>query len=277
MIEISHLSAGYGKKAVLHDISLRFPPGTVTAVLGPNGCGKSTLLKAAAGLLPPTSGQILTPEPRARHVAYLPQSRTVPRMNAGRLVLHGRFPWRSFPRRYLPEDLAAARAAMDRLGVAEFAETPLSELSGGTRQKCFLAMALAQDASVLLLDEPTTFLDVGHQLQLMALCRTLAAEGKAVAIVLHDLPLALGWADRVAVMDSGHLLALDTPEAVHTSGILDRVFGVRVLKADTEAGRQYLCTHIGSNTSATGPFQMRSPTDGTGNPSPTIRFPYAER
>ena len=241
MLKLQHLTAGYGEKTILHDISLDFPPGTVTAILGPNGCGKSTLLKAAAGLLAPVSGQVLSEEPRARHIAYLPQSRRVPEMTALRLVLHGRFPWLGWPRRYRQEDEAIARAAMARLGVLEFADRPLPELSGGTRQKCYLAMALAQEADTLLLDEPTSFLDIGHQLRLMALCRELAAEGRALAVVLHDLPLALGYADRIALLEGGRLLALGLPGEILDSGILDRTFGVRVLPLDTDAGRQYVC------------------------------------
>lgn len=241
MVKLKEISAGYGEKTVLQNISMDFPPGTVTAIVGPNGCGKSTLLKTAAGLLPITAGEIDVEEPRSQHIAYSPQSRAMPEMTAGRLVLHGRFPWLSWPRRYRAEDEAAARAAMERLGVAELADTPLAELSGGTRQKVYLAMALAQGADTLLLDEPTSFLDIGHQLQLMALCRELAAEGKALAVVLHDLPLALGYADLVAVMDAGQLLALDTPGAILSSGLLDRVFGVRVLQIPTPAGMQYVC------------------------------------
>lgn len=241
MVEIQSLTAGYGGTMILHDISLDLPPGTVTAILGPNGCGKSTLLKAAAGLLPIASGTVSAPEPRARHIAYLPQTRRLPDMTAGRLVLLGRFPWLRWPRRYGREDHAIAEAAMKRMGVAELAEKPLAELSGGVRQKCYLAMALAQQAPTLLLDEPTAYLDVGHQLGLMKLCRELAAEGRAVAVVLHDLPLALGYADRVAVMDRGRLLALGTPGEILSSGVLDRVFGIRVLALDTEAGRQYVC------------------------------------
>lgn len=241
MLNLQHLSAGYGEKIILHDISLDFPAGTVTAILGPNGCGKSTLLRAAAGLLPVSAGTADVDGPRARAIAYLPQSRPVPDMTAQQLVLHGRFPWLSWPRRYRETDIAIAGAAMDRLGIGEFAQRPLGELSGGTRQKCFLAMALAQEAPTLLLDEPTSFLDVGHQLKLMALCRCLAAEGKAVALVLHDLPLALQWADRVAVMDQGRMLALGTPEEIWASGILDRVFGVEVRRLEDDGGVQYVC------------------------------------
>lgn len=241
MLKLEQISAGYGEKTILHDISLDFPPGTVTAILGPNGCGKSTLLKAAAGLLPLSGGHVSSPEPRARHIAYLPQSRAVPEMTVRQLVLHGRFPWLGWPRIYRAADEAAADAALDRLGIKALAHRPLSELSGGTRQKCYLAMALAQGADTLLLDEPTSFLDIGCQLDLMALCRELAADAKAVVLVLHDLPLALGYADRTAVLSDGHLLALGTPEEIGESGVLDRVFGVRVLKLDTPEGAQFLC------------------------------------
>ena len=241
MVELKHLSAGYGEKTVLHDISLTFPAGTVTAIIGPNGCGKSTLLKAIAGLLSPTSGEILVEEPRSQNVAYLPQSRRLPEMTAGRLVLHGRFPWLGWPRRYRAEDYAIAKKAMERLGVAEFADTPLSELSGGTRQKCYLAMALAQDAPTILLDEPTSFLDIAHQLLLLELCRELAREGRAVVLVLHDLPLALQYADRVAVLDAGRLLSLGTPEEIMSTDILQTTFGVRVFPVETPVGPRYVC------------------------------------
>lgn len=241
MVEIKHLSAGYGEKTILHDVSITFPTGTVTAVVGPNGCGKSTLLKTIAGLLPPTSGEVLAEEPRAQHVAYLPQSRRLPEMTASRLVLHGRFPWLGWPRRYREEDHAIAKRAMERLGVAEFADTPLPELSGGTRQKCYLAMALAQDTPTILLDEPTSFLDIAHQLRLMELCRELAAEGRALVLVLHDLPLALQYADRVAVLDGGRLLALGTPGEMMSTDILHTTFGVRIFQVETPIGTQYVC------------------------------------
>ena len=239
MLNLQHLSAGYGEKTILHDISLNFPAGTVTAILGPNGCGKSTLLRAAAGLLPLSAGTAAVEGPVARAIAYLPQSRPVPDMTAQQLVLHGRFPWLSWPRRYRETDIAIARAAMDRLGIGEFADRPLGELSGGTRQKCFLAMALAQEAPTLLLDEPTSFLDVGHQLKLMALCRCLAAEGKAVALVLHDLPHAFAAADKIVVMEGGRAVAQGTPAEVLSSGCIEEVFVVRLSQVDTPHGPRY--------------------------------------
>ena len=241
MLEIQHLTAGYGEKTIIHDISLTFPPGTVTAILGVNGCGKSTLLKAAAGLIPLQGGAVHADEPRAQSIAWLPQTRRLPELTAGRLVLHGRFPWLGWPRIYRQEDHAAARAAMERLGVAQFAQTPMPQLSGGTRQKIYLAMALAQEASTILLDEPTSFLDPGHQLRFLELCRELAAEGRAVVLVLHDLPLALRFADRLAVLDEGRLIALGTPDEIMSTEILQKTFGVRIFPVQTPLGIHYVC------------------------------------
>lgn len=241
MVELQHITAGYGGSPILHDISLSFPPGTLTAIVGPNGCGKTTLLKTAAGLLTPSGGTLQAPEPRSRHIAYLPQTRPLPEMTALRLVLHGRFPWLPWPRRYGPGDDAIARSALRQMGVEDLAEQPLSALSGGTRQKVYLAMALAQDAGTILLDEPTSFLDIGAQLELMALLKDLASQGRAVAAVLHDLPLALSHADRIAVLEEGRLLTLDTPQSLCASGLLDRVFGIRILPLPTPAGTQYIC------------------------------------
>ena len=241
MLKLQNLTAGYGEKTILHDISLTFPPGTVTAILGVNGSGKSTLLKAAVGLIPITGGAVLAEEPRARSVAYLPQTRRLPELTAGRLVLHGRFPWLGWPRTYRRSDFDAAKKAMERLDVAQFADKPMSELSGGTRQKCYLAMALAQEAPTILLDEPTSFLDPGHQLRFLELCRELAAEGRAVALVLHDLPLALRFADRLAVLDGGRLIALGTPGEIMSTKILQKTFGVRIFPVQTPLGNHYVC------------------------------------
>ena len=241
MVELRNLTAGYGEKTIIRDISLTFPPGTVTAILGINGCGKSTLLKAAAGLIPLMGGEVLADEPRARNIAYLPQTRRLPELTAGRLVLHGRFPWLGWPRTYRPADHAAARKAMERLGVAQFADTPMSQLSGGTRQKIYLAMALAQEAPAILLDEPTSFLDPAHQLRFLELCRSLAAEGRAVAAVLHDLPLALRFADRLAVLDGGRLIALGTPDEIMSTDILQKTFGIQIFPVSTPLGIHYVC------------------------------------
>ena len=243
MIELQSLSAGYGGASVLQDISLTVPAGQLLILVGPNGCGKSTLLKALAGLLPPMEGRILlngqdaaalTSRQRAQTVAYLPQSRPLPELTALQLVLHGRFPYLGYPRRYKSADWDLARQALEIMDAADLAERSLSSLSGGQRQKVYLAMLLAQDTPVVLLDEPTTFLDVSHQLQLLEQARKLADGGKTVLAVLHDLPLAMETADRLAVLSHGRLAAVGDPETVYQSGCLDAIFrvGLRRFRAD---------------------------------------------
>ena len=254
MVEVRNLFVGYDGTPVLKDITLSFPPGQVTALLGPNGCGKSTLLKAALGLIPAQKGEILldgrnlhtlSPRDVAQRAAYLAQSRGVPNITARRMVLHGRFPYLSYPRRYRPEDFEMADRALRWADAADLSHRPMEELSGGQRQKVYLAMALAQDTESIFMDEPTTFLDIGHQLEVMALARRLAEMGRAVVLVLHDLDLALKGCDRVAVLSGGTLQALGSPEEVFLSGVLDRVFGVAVRRMETPEGWQYYCTPLG--------------------------------
>ncbi len=248
MIELKNLSAGYGRQVVLSGVSMELTPGKVLALLGPNGCGKSTLLKTILGLQPKLSGEILvdgtpsdqiTPRRLAQKVTYLAQSRNTPNITARRMVLHGRFPYLSYPRRYRREDYEMVEKALRWADAAAFADRSMEELSGGQRQKVYLAMALAQDTETILMDEPTTFLDVAHQLEVMATARRLAQEGRAVLMVLHDLCLALRWADEIAVAAEGGLPFRGSPEEAFESGILDRAFGVRLARVMTEGGWQY--------------------------------------
>lgn len=248
MIETRGLRAGYRGRDVLHDVSVSFPPGCVTVLLGPNGCGKSTLLRTMAGLLPPLGGEVLldgrrdySPRQAAQRVAYLPQSRTAPNITVRRLVLHGRFPYLSYPRRYGREDYEAVDRALAAADALDLADRPLPELSGGQRQKAYLAMALAQETEAILMDEPTTFLDIRHQLEVLALVRRLAEEGRGVVLALHDLCLALTAADDVAVLGEGRLLALGGPEAIYQSKVLERVMGVRLDRSEGPGGRRYFC------------------------------------
>ncbi|MCI9672066.1 MAG: ABC transporter ATP-binding protein [Lawsonibacter sp.] len=248
MIELKNLRAGYPGRPVLEGISLDFRPGEVLAVIGPNGCGKSTLLRTANGLLPKVGGEVLVdgvPLERlsakeiAQKVAYLPQSRTTPNITAGRMVLHGRFPYLSYPRRYRREDHEMVKRALDWVGAAELASRPLAELSGGQRQKVYLAMALAQDTETILMDEPTTYLDVGCQLEVMALARRLAEEGRAVVMVLHDLTLALRCAHRAALLCDGRVCHLGTPEELYRGEALEQVMGVTLGRVETGDGWRY--------------------------------------
>lgn len=236
MIECRRLTVGY-RAPVIRGVEAAFLPCRVTALLGRNGCGKSTLLKTLAGLLAPLEGEVLLegtglgamkPMKRALRVAYLPQSREVPAITALRLTLHGRFPHLRAPRRYREEDWQIAREALAAVGMAREADTPLEKLSGGQRQKVYLAMLLAQRTPLVLLDEPTTYLDVSCQLDTWALCRELARSGRTVVLATHDLTQAVRCADDLAVLGQGRLMRLGTPGEVLDSGVLEEAFGVRI-------------------------------------------------
>ena len=248
MINITNLCTGYSSKEILHQINLTIPSGKITVIVGPNGCGKSTLLKTLCGILPIQSGTIsldgqdintFPPQMLARQISYLAQSRQIPDITVQRMVLHGRFPYLSYPRRYRKEDLLIAENAIHRMGITELADTPLSHLSGGTRQKVYIAMALAQDTPVILFDEPTTYLDISHQLQTMEHARFLSKEGKTVVMVLHDLSMALQVADQLIVMNNGAIVKQGTTQEIYDSGCLDEVFGVKVNRLQTTTGWHY--------------------------------------
>lgn len=248
MIELNNLAVGYRGRSVLEGVDLTFRAGEVTVLLGPNGSGKSTLIRTVLGLQPSQAGEILldgeaaerlTPKEKAQKMAYLAQVRSVPNIMAKRMVLHGRFPYLAYPRRYRTEDYAAVKLAMERAGAAEFADRPLSELSGGQRQRVYLAMALAQDTPYLFFDEPTTYLDVGRQLEVMETARTLAEQGKSVVLALHDLCLALRTAHRIVVLDAGKIQMTGSPDEVYQSGVLAEVFGVHIHRVESETGLRY--------------------------------------
>ena len=169
----------------------------------------------------------------ARTVAYLAQSKTTPDITVGRMVLHGRFPYLTYPRRYSKRDLEIAREAMKIMGITELRDMTLSQLSGGMRQKVYIAMALAQQSPVILMDEPTTFLDITQQLLFTESARDLAKDNKTVIMVLHDLLLALKWSDEIVVMHEGKAIFNGTPEEVIASGTIEKVYGV-VVKSVSE-------------------------------------------
>lgn len=248
MLEFRNLDTGYGGKPVLRDVRLSLRGGEVTVIGGLNGCGKSTLLKTACALLPPQKGSVLvegvpldklSPQQRARRLAYMPQSRSVPGLSALRMVLHGRFAYLSFPRQYRQEDLAAARNALEWVGCADLAERDMASLSGGQRQKIYLAMALAQETGIILMDEPTAYLDIKARFEVMTLVRRLAQEGKTVVMVLHDLDLMLRFADRIVLLSEGGVAADGDPEQLWRDGSMERVFGVSVERVLLPEGARY--------------------------------------
>lgn len=240
MFELQHVAVGYEHTPILQNVSFTVRDGQITTLVGTNGCGKTTLLKAIARQLPLLDGQILLQgrplqsydrKAFARAAAFMPQVRNIPEITVRGLVSHGRFPYLGLSRQMTAKDRAAVEQAMQATGVVCWADRDLRELSGGERQRVYLAMALAQGGEVILLDEPTTYLDVSAQFELLELLRVLADQGKAVLLVLHDLAQALQYSDRVAVLSEGKLAAFDTPDRLFEQKLLDSVFGVTLCRA----------------------------------------------
>ena len=228
MMAVHKLSASYGKRRVLHDVSLVCEPGRVMGLVGPNGSGKSTLVKAIAGLLP-VKGRIEFDDSTLRPgtVGYMPQDLQAPMaLTVLEVVLLGRL--RQLGLRIAPQDLDAVQRLLAVLNIADLAGRYLSELSGGQRQMAFLAQALVAEPKVLLLDEPISALDIRHQLEVLQVVRTLTLERKLVTLmVLHDLNAAARFADDVAILREGRVLAQGTPTHVLTVENVGIGFGVQ--------------------------------------------------
>ena len=245
MIEAKNLYAGYGKKSVLENISLNIKTGEFTSIIGPNGSGKSTLLKSLTGIIKILKGEISIDElssieiPRqakAQKIAYLPQGGITNSMTVEQTVLHGRFPYLSYPRKYSATDKKITHSALERVGIKkELWNEPLDTLSGGMKQTVYIAMALAQSTDYIFLDEPTTYLDISHQINIMNLLKNLAEDGKGIVSVMHDLPLAFKFSDNIIVMNEGRIIANDTPEKLSKTDIINQTFGVGI-RLDKETG-----------------------------------------
>ena len=231
------ITLAYGDRLVVEELALEVAPGRITAIVGANGCGKSTLLRALARLLSPTSGQIvldgveLNSRPTkeiARLIGLLPQSPIAPEgIVVSDLIGRGRHPHQRVFARWSRADDEAVAAALDATGIADLADRPVDELSGGQRQRVWIAMALAQQTDILLLDEPTTFLDVAHQIEVLDLLADLnRARGTTIVMVLHDLNLAARYADEIVAVCRGRVHAVGAPSSVVTADLVNEVFGL---------------------------------------------------
>lgn len=236
-LQAQGLSLGYGQHIICRDLSVRIPDGRFTAIVGPNGCGKSTLLRSLCRLMPPLAGRVcldgkdihrLPTRQLARQLGLLPQSsQAPPGITVVDLVARGRYPHQGLFRQWSDEDATAVSQAMAATGVTELSEQEVDQLSGGQRQRVWVAMVLAQQTPLLLLDEPTTFLDIAHQIDLLELFRALnrVADHTLVA-VLHDLNQACRYADHLIVMANGGIVAEGDPATLMTVELVSEVFAL---------------------------------------------------
>jgi iron complex transport system ATP-binding protein len=259
-MESSRLAArgirlAYDRRVVVDDLSIDIPDGSLTVIVGPNACGKSTLLKALARTLKPEAGTVLLDGKSigsyrsravARMLAMLPQSPIAPEAITVRdLVGRGRYPHQGLLRQWSSSDERAVTDSLAATGVADLADRYMSELSGGQRQRAWIAMVLAQEAELLLLDEPTTFLDIAHQYDVLELCSSLHSAGRTLVAVLHDLNQAARYATNLVVMKEGEIVASGHPAGILTAELVQHVFGLAsVIIDDPESGTPMVIPRI---------------------------------
>lgn len=237
------LTLAYDDRTVVDGLDVTIPDGSFTVVVGPNACGKSTMLRALARMLKPRSGRVvldgeaiqsLPSKEVARRLGLLPQSSIAPdAITVADLVARGRYPHQKLLRQWSRDDEAAVKAAMEATRVGDLADRAVDELSGGQRQRVWLAMALAQETPLLLLDEPTTFLDITHQIEVLDLCAELHEEqGRTLVAVLHDLNHACRYATHLIAMADGAIVAEGDPQEIVDADLVERVFGLRCRVVD---------------------------------------------
>ena len=230
------ISLSYDRRRVIENLHVDVPAGSFTVIIGPNACGKSTLLRALAGLLRPTSGTVrldgsdiasYTAKHTARRLGLLPQGAVAPEgITVAELVARGRYAHQRLLRQWSPADETAVTDALDLTGVTDLATRPVDELSGGQRQRVWIAMVLAQQTPLILLDEPTTYLDIAHQIEVLNLLHELNGQGRTVVAVLHDLNHAARYASNVIAMKDGRIVATGPPADVITADLVAGVFGL---------------------------------------------------
>ncbi|MDF2588684.1 MAG: iron dicitrate transporter ATP-binding protein [Anaerocolumna sp.] len=237
VFQASNLVAGYDKKIIVNGIDIVIPSNKISVIIGANACGKSTLLKSLARLIKPTSGEIvldgkqisqIPPKQLAQVLGLLPQSPVVPEgIVVSDLVARGRFPYQSFLKGMEKKDYEAVEEALEIMGITDLANRCVDELSGGQRQRVWIAMALAQQTDILLLDEPTTYLDIAYQVEILDLLTDLNRKrGTTIVMVLHDINLSARYADYIFAVHKGSLVSQGTPKEVISEELIKQVFGL---------------------------------------------------
>lgn len=261
VIECAGLSAGYGNVQVLHDVDVTIPAGKVTALIGPNGCGKSTLLRVLGRQLGIQSGSVtlrgaavdsFPARDFARSLSFLPQQPSVPEgMTVRELIAFGRYPYTGAFASLSPTDQDIIDQAAAQANVVDFLDSPAMVLSGGQRQRMWIAMTLAQQTDIMLLDEPTTYLDPAHQLAILDLVSDLNQQGRTVVMVIHDMAHAAKYSDHVVVMKEGHVLAQGPTEQTLTADVIAQAFGIAtVMVTDPITQRQLPIAYSASGSTA---------------------------
>ena len=246
------LTISYSGPKIVDGLSIDIPAGEITAIVGPNGCGKSTLLKALGRILTPDSGRVLLngedlhlrrTKAIAREVGLLPQNPQSPEaVIVSDLVRRGRYPHQRLFSQWSKSDEEAVKKAIDTTGLTEASDRPVNELSGGQRQRVWIAMILAQETPIMLLDEPTTHLDLAHQIEILELLKSLSEEqGRTVVMVLHDLNLAARYASNLIAMRNGEIKVTGSPEDVVSASTIRDVFGLESLVIDDPVTGSPLC------------------------------------
>ncbi|MET9682378.1 ABC transporter ATP-binding protein [Streptomyces coeruleorubidus] len=249
------VTVGYGARTVIDDLDVAIPPGVITTIIGPNGCGKSTLLRTLSRLLKPSKGTVvldgddiarLRTRDVARKLGLLPQAPVAPEgLTVADLVARGRHPHQSWLRQWSSDDADVVERALAMTGVSDLADRPVDALSGGQRQRVWISMTLAQGTDLLLLDEPTTYLDLAHAMDVLDLVDDLHESGCTVVMVLHDLNLAARYSDNLIVMREGSILAQGHPRDVLTAELLHEAFGLHAKIIDDPVGDRPLIVPIG--------------------------------
>ncbi|MFJ2592573.1 ABC transporter ATP-binding protein [Streptomyces erythrochromogenes] len=249
------VTVGYGGRVVIDDLDVAVPPRVITTIIGSNGCGKSTLLRTLSRLLKPTKGSVvldgddiarLRTRDVAKKLGLLPQAPVAPEgLTVADLVARGRHPHQSWLRQWSSDDAAVVERALAMTGVSDLADRPVDALSGGQRQRVWISMTLAQGTDLLLLDEPTTYLDLAHAIDVLDLVDDLHESGCTVVLVLHDLNLATRYSDNLIVMKAGSILAQGHPRDVITADLLHEAFGLRAKVIEDPVGDRPLIVPIG--------------------------------
>ncbi|MEU0880995.1 ABC transporter ATP-binding protein [Lentzea sp. NPDC005914] len=249
------VTVGYADRVVLDNLDVSIPTGVITTVIGPNGCGKSTLLRTLSRLLKPRQGTVLLDghdiarlktKDVAKKMGLLPQTPIAPEgLTVADLVARGRHPHQSWVRQWSSDDAGIVARSLEMTGVADLAHRPVDSLSGGQRQRVWISMTLAQGTDLLLLDEPTTYLDLAHAIDVIDLVDDLHESGCTIVMVLHDLNLAVRYSDNLIVMKSGSIVAQGHPSQVITSDLLLDTFGLQAKVIDDPVSERPLIVPIG--------------------------------